>query len=169
LYTLRDNQMFRDLQCIRNNFFGKAAAISATEPPGTQYDGVVPSSIFRQTPPKVITTLTHQHKQSSLLSHPRCLLQQVRTGRSTQRTSQTMRSQKRRSRLSRMSTKLIRANSTQFLIYFQGYTSIKDLRSSSLRRRVTEARKANQREANKRQRENWSQGTLQTTGRIQTC
>lgn len=161
--------MFRDLQCIRNNFFGKAAAISATESPQARSMMALshpPSSV---NPPKVITTFTHQHKQSSLLSHPRCLLQQVRTGRSTQRTSQTMRSQKRRSRLSRMSTKLIRANSTQFLIYFQGYTSIKDLRSSSLRRRVTEARKANQREANKRQRENWSQGTLQTTGRIQTC
>jgi hypothetical protein len=131
--------------------------------PGTQCDGVVPSSIFCQ-PSGVIATLTHQHKQSNLLSHPRCLLRQARTGRSIQRTSRTMRSRKRRSRLSRMSKKLVRANSTQFLIYFQGYTSSKDLRGSSLRRGVTEARKANQREANKRQRENWSQGTLQTTG-----
>jgi len=150
----------------RNNFFGKAAAISATGPicrPGTQCDGVVrpPPSV---NPPKSSQRFTHQHKQSSLLSHPKCLLQQARTGRSIQRTSRTMSSQKRRSRLSRMSKKLVRANSTQFLIYFQGYTSSKDLRSGSLRRRVTDARKANQREANKRQRENWSQGTLQTTG-----
>ena len=140
LYTVRVNQMFCDLQRIRNNFFGKAAAISATEPPGTQYDGVVLSSHLPSTPsPQFITTLTHQHKQSSLLSHPRCPLQQARTGRSTQRTSRTMRSQKRRSRLSRMSKKPVRADSTQFLIYLQGYTSIKDLRSSSLRRRVTDA------------------------------
>jgi hypothetical protein len=145
----------------------KLPRFSATEPQARSMMALSPSSTFRQ-PPQVITTLTHQHKQSGLLSHPRCLLRQARTGRSTQRTLRTMRSQKRRSLLSRMSKKLVRANSTQFLIHFQGYTSLKDLRSSSLRRRVTEARKANQREANKRQRENWSQGTLQTTGRIQT-